>query len=153
MMHALLVVVALARAGEAAPPAAAKPEVKASTPAATVASIYTADRIRDPFIAGGLGGGGGASAKPFTHEDFNIHNLQLKGIMKDGADNYAMLNDQEFGVSFVLRRGKLYDMKNKPIANVKGTISAKERTVRLEGPEGDVQVLRLGQTDEEEEGK
>ena len=155
-MTPLFFVVAAALQAGPAPvpaPASAPVEVKASTaPAApSISSIYTVERLRDPFVPGGMGGGGGSKDKPFTPQDFNIHNLTLKGIMKDGAENYALLYDTEFGLSFILRKGRIFDTKNKPIPNVKGTIVAKEKTVRLQAAEGDVQVLRLGQTDEEEE--
>lgn len=154
-MNAALLVVALAGPLLAAPvpvavstSTAAKPEVKSSTPTPTIASIYTAERLRDPFQAGG-GGASAVAEKSFTIEDFNLHNLVLRGTMKDGASDYALLSDREFGVAFILRGGKLYDSKRKAVSGVTGRIHLKEKTVELTGPDGDVQVLRLGEEEEE----
>lgn len=148
MMLELSLLAALAFSTEAPKPA----EVNVSTaaPAASISSIYTVEKLRDPFMQGGMGGAAGGTAKTFEAADFNIHNLVLKGIMKDGAVYMAMLFDQEFGVSFVMRGGRIYDGKKKAIPNVKGSIDAKTKTVKLEGLEGDVQVLRLGEEVEAE---
>jgi hypothetical protein len=150
VLLATLAFSAEAPASPAAPSAPKTAEVKPSTPTATISSIYTVDRMRDPFMQGGMGGASGGAAKTFEASDFNIHNLVLKGVMKDGGVNLAMLYDQEYGVSFVLRGGKVYDSKRKPMANVKGSIDLKTKTVKLEGLEGDVQVLRLGEDVEAE---
>lgn len=146
MMTAIALLATLAFSTEA--PKAA--EVKTSTPAVTISSIYTVEKLRDPFTQGGMGGASGGAAKTFEASDFNIHNLVLKGIMKDSGAYLAMLYDTEFGVSFVLRGGKVYDSKRKPMASVKGSIDVKTKTVKLEGLEGDVQVLRLGEDVEAE---
>lgn len=141
-------VAAAAAAAPAAAPAVTKPEVKASTPTPTISSIYTAERLRDPFQPGGTGASA-AAEKSFTIDDFNVHNLVLRGTMKDGASDYALLSDREFGVAFILRNGKLYDSKRKAVQGVTGRIHLKEKTVELTGPDGDVQVLRLGEEEEE----
>lgn len=130
-------------------PSAKAPEVKTSTATApTVSGIYTADRLRDPFQRATSGGGGAAAGKAFAPEDFNIHNLSLRGVMKDAAADYALLVDSNFGVSFVLRKGKLYDEKGKVVPGVTGSLNIKQKTASLMTREKDVQVFRLG-----EEGK
>lgn len=130
-------------------------EVKSSTAAASapdVSSVYTAEKLRDPFLKGGASGGAPVSApsKEFTAEDFNIHNLFLKGIMKDADADYALLVDRGFGTSFILRKGRLYDLKNKPVPGVSGTIDIKAKRVNVMTADKDVQVLRLGEKEEPE---
>lgn len=131
-------------------------EVKTSTAAAStlpeVSSIYTVEKLRDPFLKGGASGGAlvSVAAKEFTVEDFNIHNLFLKGIMKDADADYALLVDREFGISFILRKGRIYDLKNKPVPGVSGTIDIKAKRVNVMTADKDVQVLRLGEKEEPE---
>ena len=148
-----------ARAATAgAPVAAPKPatgpaaEVKASSAPATPDMIYTAERLRDPFTAfvgGGGASGANASGKAFNKEDFNIHNLSLRGIMKDSSADYALFTDNGFGVAFILRRGKLYDGKNKPVRGVAGRLHLKQKTAELETADHDVQIFRLGEDEKE----
>ena len=128
-----------------APAAAPAAEVAVST-VPTVDSIYTASRLRDPFARWGAGR---ASSKPFTLEDFSIHKLALRGIMRDAGSDFALFSDNESGASFLLRKGKLYDPKKKPVPGIAGTINMKSRTVTLTAPEGDVQIFRLGEAEEE----
>ena len=132
-------------AGPAPAPPAAAPEVKASTAAPTsVTQIYTADRLRDPFTKPAA-----ASLKvvgrAFTSADFNIHGLSLTAIMKDAGSDYALFSDNTFGVSFILRKGKLYDEKAKRVGGVAGSMDMKRKTVRLVASDGDVQIFRLGE--------
>lgn len=131
--------------------AAVPAKVDASTPTISVSSIYTVEKLRDPFIKSG----GGASLavagpKEFSIEDFNIHNLSLKGLMKDAGMDYALLVDREFGLSYVLRKGKLYDIRNKPLPGISGTIDIKAKQVNVITVDKDVQVLRLGEDEEPE---
>lgn len=128
-------------AGAAAAPVA---EVKSSTPPITVASIYTVEKLRDPFQRGGASTAAGSS-KEFVLEDFSIHNLSLKGLLKDSGTDYALLVDREFGLSFVLRKGRLYDQKNKPVPGITGTIDIRQKQVNVMTMDKDVQVLRLGE--------
>lgn len=126
---------------------AAEPAVQASTAAAavstvTVSSIYTAERLRDPFARWGAGRGGG---KPFTLEDFSIHKLVLNGILKDAATEFAIFSDTESGYRFLLRKGRLYDPRNKVVPGIGGSINMKAKMATLTAPEGDVQVFRLGE--------
>lgn len=129
---------------------AAPAQVKASTEAAsaplTVDKIYTAARLRDPFMKGG--GGAGGALKPFAPEDFSIHNLTLVGLMKDRGSDYALFNDNAFGVSFILRKGRLYDSKNKPVARVTGSLNVKQKAAHLMTEDGDVQMFQLGGEEE-----
>ncbi|MBI3551208.1 MAG: hypothetical protein HY077_01715 [Elusimicrobia bacterium] len=112
---------------------------------ASVETIYTVDKLRDPFLKSALGG---VSSKPFSPDDFSIHNLALRGVMKDQAADYALFTDNSFGVTFILRRGKLYDGKGKPVPGVTGSMNLKQKTAHLMTQESDVQTFRLG-----EEGK
>lgn len=131
-----------------APAGAAVPAVQASTAAPTAASIYTAEKLRDPFQRI-LGGAGGKAAKPFVSEDFNIHNLSMKGIMKDAGTEYALFTDTAFGVSFILRKGKLYDYKGKAVAGVSGSLNLKQKSAHLMTQDGDVQTFQLGEEEKE----
>lgn len=128
-----------------APSAALADEVKVST-TPTVDSIYTASRLRDPFARWGAGR---AASKPFTLEDFSIHKLALRGIMRDAGSDFALFSDNESGASFLLRKGKLYDPKKKPVPGIAGVINMKTKVVTLTAPEGDVQVFRLGEAEED----
>lgn len=125
-------------------------QVQAST-AATIGSIYTVERLRDPF-ARTTGSSGGGSGKPFTPEDFNIHNLSLRGLMKDAGTAYALFTDAQFGATFILRWGKLYDPKGKPVKGVSGSLDLKKKTAHLMTQDKDVQVFTLGEKAEDEAG-
>jgi hypothetical protein len=134
----------------AAPAAQAKPgsaEVKASSSTLTPAQIYTVERLRDPFSAPGAAGGAGKTYSVET--DFSIHNLSLRGVMKDPSSDYALFTDPNFGVSFILRNGKLYDSRNKIVPGVAGKLKTREKWAQLETPEHDVQVFRLGEEEKD----
>jgi hypothetical protein len=128
----------------AAPAAAPAAEVKVST-VPTVDSIYTAGRLRDPFARWGAGR---SASKPFSLEDFSIHKLSLRGIMRDAGSDFALFADSESGAGFLLRKGKLYDPKKKAVPGIAGAINFKTKTVTLTAPDGDVQVFRLGEAEE-----
>ncbi|MCX5797280.1 MAG: hypothetical protein NTY77_17450 [Elusimicrobia bacterium] len=128
-----------------APAAAAPVEVKAST-AATVGSIYTGERLRDPFARWGASRG---SARAFSLQDFSIHKLYLRGIMRDAGTDFALFVDNEAGGGFLLRQGRLYDPKQKAVPGVTGTIDLKKKMATLTAPEGDVQVFRLGEEEKD----
>lgn len=128
--------------------------VEASTPTArprTVEDVYAGSKLRDPFSPNQAGGGrAGGAARQFKLEDFSIHNLELKGILRDSAGSYAVLVDGGAGVGFILRDGKLFDYKNKRIPGVRGKVDYGRKTVVLMTPDNDVQTLRLGEKDGEE---
>ncbi|HVC08762.1 MAG TPA: hypothetical protein VNH15_02335 [Elusimicrobiota bacterium] len=107
----------------------------------SVSSIYTGSQYRDPFAPLG------ASAEPskkFTRADFNIHHLALRGIMDDGHSGYALFTDPGYGVSFVLKRGRLFDDRGHEMPGVWGTVSIRAKTAELETSDQDVQPFRLG---------
>lgn len=141
-------IAAVTLAAGPAPAGAAATAVQASTAAPTVASIYTAEKLRDPFQRI-LGGAGGKAAKPFAPEDFNIHNLSMRGIMKDVGAEYALFTDTAFGVSFILRKGRLYDYKGKAVAGVSGSLMLKQKSAHLMTQDGDVQTFQLGEEEKE----
>jgi hypothetical protein len=132
-------------AGSETPAAPARLEVKAST-MPTVGKIYTADKVRDPFARWGAGHG---PTRPFTMEDFSIHKLSLRGIMKDAVSEFALLMDNDAGMAFILRKGRLYNSKKKLVSSVVGTMDIKKKMVTLTTPDGDVQVFRLGEEEKD----
>jgi len=125
--------------------ATARAEVAVSS-AATVASLYPVDRLRDPFTRVGAGK---TATRPFSLEDFSIHKLSLRGIMTDELSEFALFVDSEAGASFLLRKGRLYDPKRKPIPGIGGHIATKTKTVTLTAPGGDAQAFRLGEAEKE----
>ncbi|MBI5625293.1 MAG: hypothetical protein HY924_16060 [Elusimicrobia bacterium] len=133
-----------------APKAAAVAEVKASTPAATLAELYPVEKMRDPFMKGSSGGSVDAeSCKP---EDFSIHLLVLKAMLKDPRVDFALLSDP-CGASYVFSGGKLYRdavAKKNVVSGVSGTMTMAQKTLTLQTAEKDVQVLRLGEEEEKE---
>ncbi|TBR21490.1 hypothetical protein EPO15_10235 [bacterium] len=120
-----------------------------------VDDIYGGAKLRDPFMK--LGGSGAAAApvaappKDFDPEEFSIHQLELKGIMRDKAGMSAMLVDMNTHFSFILRGGRLYDMRKKPVPGVTGVIQPAQKTVTLTTADKDVQTLRLGEDADEAE--
>jgi len=99
--------------------------------------------MRDPFR--GASSGRAASHARLLRRGFNIHNLSLRGLMKDTAADYALFSDPVYGVTFVLRKGKLYDGKGKAVPGVTGSLNIKQKTAHLMTPESDVQTFRLGE--------
>ncbi|MEK9145958.1 MAG: hypothetical protein AAB339_10140, partial [Elusimicrobiota bacterium] len=87
---------------------------------------------------------------PSQPQEFSIHLLNLKGILKDRRGSYAILTDT-LGGSFLLKDGKLFDYKNKPLPGVTGAIQPKQKSVTLMTPDKDVQVLRIGEEEGPEE--
>lgn len=115
----------------------------------TVTDLYKGSR--DPFRMPSAGGGGGAAAapaEPFKLDDFNIHTLDLKGIMADKGGSIAILVDNRFQLSFILRGGFVYSGK-KRVPGVTGTIHRRQKSVTLITTDKDVQTLRLGETEED----
>ncbi len=113
---------------------------------ATVGGIYTAERLRDPFARWGANHG---HARAFSLQDFSIHKLSLRGIMRDAGTDFALFVDNDAGVGCLLRKGRLYDPKKKVIPGVAGAIDFKRKTVTLTASEGDVQVFRLGEEEKD----
>lgn len=139
----------------AAPPARAASTstvVDASTGAArppSIDEIYGGTKLRDPFVR--LGGAGvsapaAAPTKEYDPDDFTIHALELKGILRDKAGPMALIFDPGSNMSFILRGGKLYDSKKKAVPGITGSIKIEQKTVTLMTADKDVQILRLGET-------
>lgn len=126
--------------------AAPAAEVKNSTPTPAVGTLYTGDKVRNPFLKSVSGGGGGGGCKP---EEFSIHLLNLRAMMKDPGADYAVLTDA-CGALFIFRKGRLLDAREKPIAGVTGWMNIAQKTLTLQTAEKDVQVFRLGEQLEEE---
>ncbi|MBI5596123.1 MAG: hypothetical protein HY928_08555 [Elusimicrobia bacterium] len=150
LLPALLSLSGTASAAAPAPEAAAT-AVDASSAAAkplTVDDIYGGAKFRDPFMK--LGGAGVAAApstvKEYDPENFTIHSLELKGLMRDKKGYTALLFDASTATSFVLKGGRVYDPKKKPVPGITGTIKMEQKTVTLMTADKDVQTLRLGET-------
>jgi hypothetical protein len=150
----------LATAGPASAGPAPSPAVAASTSAAkvsastaTVGSIYTGDRSRDPFLPAAMGGSSVRrntdEAKSDGPELVDIHGMALRGIMKDSKVDYALFT-AETGGTYLLRGGKLYNEKNKVVPGITGAIRLKQKTVELVTADKDVQVFRLGEEEDKE---
>ena len=120
-----------------------------------VDDVYGGAKLRDPFMklagAGAVAAPVAAPAKDFDPEDFSIHQLELKGVMRDKAGMSAMLVDMNTHFSFILRGGRLYDMRKKPVPGVTGVIQPAQKSVTLTTADKDVQTLRLGEDANEAE--
>lgn len=162
-MITLTFVLLLATAGSAqAGPAPSPAAVAASTGTAlplgvstqTVSTIYTGDRTRDPFMPAAMGAKTARrvvdSDKPEGPEVVDIHGMQLKGILKDPKIDFALFS-AETGGSYILRGGKLYNERNKPVPGITGNIKIKQKTVELITADKDVQVFRLGEDEKDKE--
>lgn len=156
-MIPLLAAVLLGSAASAATaPAAPAPAVRASTAAAasplvglstyTVSTLYTGDKVRDPFLPPSMGGVARVREKG-APAVADIHALQLRGIMKDGATDFALFSADD-GTSLVLRGGRLYDDRNKPVPGITGHIHIKQKRAELMTADKDVQIYSLGETDD-----
>jgi hypothetical protein len=78
---------------------------------------YEGDRYRDPFIPlNGVGSDSGNDHAP------QISSLILKGIIQDDKGRVAIMSS---GVSsYILRAGRLYDGRNRPVKGISGVIKA-----------------------------
>lgn len=153
-------VLLLATAGSAAAGPAPSP-VATSTAAAsspsvstqTVSTIYTGDRVRDPFLPAAMGSGSARrrdDAAAEGPEVVDIHAMTLRGIMKDARIDYALFTS-ETGSSYLLRGGRLYNERQKAVPGIRGVIKIKQKTVELITTDKDVQVFRLGEDEKEKE--
>ncbi len=159
--------------GPDAPPKSAEkavappPAVSVSTSIAigsTIEEIYPGAPPRDPFVAVAGQARSAASAPAASgetpipvgtvpSEDFSIHSLELKGVMEDRSGGFAILVDPKFGASFVLKRGRLFDVRNKLVPGVTGLVKAKQKSVMLigPGPEHDKRVLTMAEKEDGDE--
>ncbi len=135
----------------AASTAAAHSSIGVSTQ--TVMSLYTGDRVRDPFQPPTLGATSSRriedvqSAGP---EVVDIHAITLRGLMKDRKNDYALFSSEDGGMYF-LRGGRLYNERNKLVPGITGGIRIKQKTVELITRDKDVQIFRLGEDENEKE--
>jgi len=120
----------------------------------TVSSLYTGDRVRDPFMASAMGCAAHTrradDVKTEGPEVVDIHGMSLRGIMRDPKIDYALFT-AENGGTYLLRGGRLYNERNKPVPGITGSIKLKQKTVELVTPDKDVQVFRLGEDEKEKE--
>ncbi len=119
----------------------------------TVSSLYTGDRVRDPFLPSAMGVTGPRrveDAKTAGSMVLDIHSMLLRGIMKDPKIDYALFTSEDGG-TYLLRGGKLYNERNKPVTGITGVIKLKQKTVELITSDKDVQVFRLGEDEKEKE--
>lgn len=157
-MIALLCAVLFALPASAGAPASAPAETGAVRPALgtsthTVSSLYTGDRVRDPFLAASMGGGARKTATEDGVEDkglVDIHSLILRGIMRDATLDFAVFST-DTGSTYLLRGRRLYDERNKPVPGISGRIRAKQKSVELVNVDKDVQVFRLGESEADAE--
>ncbi|HAZ07799.1 MAG TPA: hypothetical protein DCZ01_04570 [Elusimicrobia bacterium] len=142
---------ALTAAAAPVPPAAAA-ALAVGVTTHTISSLYTGDRVRDPFLPASMGSG--PSSRPTDEKEgsvvVDIHALQLRGLMKDSVADFAIFAG-DAGQTFLLRAGRLYDGRNKPVPGVTGRIKIKQKRVELITADKDVQVFNLGETDEDKE--
>ncbi|MBI4676330.1 MAG: hypothetical protein HY748_01980 [Elusimicrobia bacterium] len=153
MRPAWVVAGVLAAAGGVGPcfAQAPAPDIKASTRPLTVAELYPVEKMRDPFVKGAAGAtaAGADACKP---EDFSIHQLTLRAMMKDAKSDFALLADQ-CGNSFIYSEGRLFRgslAKKNIVAGVTGRMVIAQKTLTLQTSEKDVQVLRLGEEEEKD---
>lgn len=136
-------------------PAQLRKAVESSTEKAkrppTPEDYYKAMKLRDPFVS--LQGGGGqrvVGEAVVPVESFNIHYLELKGILEDPGGKAALLVDPAAAVSYILKDGKVLDAKGEIVPGVTGKIQG--QGVRLITSENDIQDLSLASEEEEEGG-
>jgi hypothetical protein len=159
-MITVFAAVLLASSAAAASPAA-KPAVAASVQASTgtagapplvglstytVSTLYTGDRVRDPFLPPSMGIVMRVRDKS-APVVWDIHTLQLRGILQDAKSDFAIFGADD-GTALVLRGGRLYDDRNKPVPGITGHIHIKQRRAELVTADKDVQVFSLGETDD-----
>lgn len=155
-MTALLFAVLLCTGASAAP--AAAPAVAASTAAPagqpsssvlgfstyTVSTLYTGDKVRDPFMPASAGSGRTRDKNaPFV---VDIHALELRGIMRDAQSDFALFST-DTGVTLILRGRRLYDERNKPVPGITGSINIKQKRAELITADKDRQPYQLGELD------
>lgn len=134
----------------AAPPApAVTPSTKTAGTPTTIDELYPAGALRNPFVKVEGGKEGAATlAGSIPEGEFSIHGLALKGLMDDRGDGIAILVDPKYGASFVFRRGKLYDSKNKAVPGVRGAVKVKQRTVVLRDESGEEASITMAEPGE-----
>ncbi|HXS99161.1 MAG TPA: hypothetical protein VN915_00635 [Elusimicrobiota bacterium] len=130
-------------AASTAPAAALSPALALST--YTVSTLYTGDKVRDPFMPATVGGAGRARDKnaPLV---VDIHSLELRGIMRDSQSAFALFS-MDNGTTLILRGRRLYDERNKPVPGITGSINMKQKRAELITADKDRQPFQLGELD------
>ena len=146
-----------AGSAQSAAPAAAAPQISTSATLGvstfTVSTLYTGDRFRDPFLPSSGGGAPIPRARDRSaSSEFDIHALQLHGIMKDARSDFALFSG-EGGATYILRGGFLFDSRNKRVSGVSGRIRIKQKRAELVTADKDVQIYGLGESGEEAKNK
>lgn len=139
-----------------APSPVTAPAVQVSTKSMegmVVEDLYRAEMSRDPFTrspgASSISAvAAAASAVIKGPEEFSIHELTLKGIMKDRAGDFAILVSLR-GTTYILKKNVLRGPKNKPVPGVMGKVFPAQKKVLLQTSDKDVQTLILGEDDKE----
>ncbi len=111
----------------------------------TVATLYTGDKVRDPFLSPSVGG----PSRPRDRDvplAVDIHALELRGIMKDAKSDFAIFT-MDTGATLVLRDGRVYDDRNKRVPGITGSIKIKQKRAELVTADKDVQIYSLGETE------
>jgi hypothetical protein len=152
----------IAAAAPAAPVMAVQPAaaaVHASTAAApaataanalgvstyTVSTLYTGDKVRDPFLPPSVGGASRTRDRGAPNV-VDIHSLELRGIMKDGKSDFAIFSTDSGG-RLILRGKRLFDDRNKVVPGITGSIRLKQKRAELVTADKDVQIYSLGEPD------
>jgi hypothetical protein len=112
----------------------------------TVATLYTGDKVRDPFLPPSVGGGSVRARDRNAPVVVDIHALELRGIMKDGSSDFAIFST-DMGTSLVLRGRFLYDDHNKRVPGITGRIKLKQKRAELVTADKDVQIYSLGESE------
>jgi Tfp pilus assembly protein PilP len=159
-MTALALAVLAGSFATAAPATKPAAPARASTVAAissiaestyTVSTLYTGDRVRDPFLPPSMGApvGGGRPAGDKGPLSVNIHTLQLRGIMQDGRRQFAIFSTAS-GLTLMLRGGRLYDDLNNRIPGISGSIRIRQKRAVLITADKDVQIFDLGEKNDQD---
>ena len=141
-------------ASTAAAPAAAATAPAPSAPASsalgmstyTVSTLYTGDRVRDPFMPPSVGGGPARPRDKNAPIVIDIHALELRGIMRDAKSDFAIFST-DTGSRLILRGNRLYDERNKPVPGITGSINIKQKRAELITSDRDRQPFQLGEPD------
>jgi hypothetical protein len=125
-------------------------DVGVSTTVLTVEQVYAAAKYKDPFIVSTVFGDEHAPKSKAGSGDvavstFSVYNLSLIGIMEDSRAKEALLSDKATGLAYVLKGGRLIDVKKKRVPGVVGAIKGKQVTLTTE----DKQVYQLNLREKE----
>jgi|SRR6185312_4753401 len=150
-MTSLLAAVLLCTGASAAPAPAVSTAAVSAAPAAlalstyTVSTLYTGDKVRDPFMPATVGGSGRLRDKN-TPLVVDIHALELRGIMRDTQSDFALFSTDN-GITLILRGRRLYDDHNKPVPGITGSVNMKQKRAELITADKDRQPFQLGELD------